>query len=774
MGILLCTPMLSQWKAAGVCHGFLLGVVLAQGTLCTPLLGQTNQTRLASEARFDLYATTNVLALQQVEILGGLGTLGRLPWMKPADQPRALSALFPITHFTSNELVVRFTPVEAGRVTLSLLGPYERIPTEKEAIYQADVLWDLIDVAGGQLVPESAALLRLPVRSWFRQRYDVGISVQARQPVTLRLVAHAAVPAGYEEPKPLSEPDPVATKLLQRFQHGVSLAYGNDLVRGGVGSDEDFAGIRREGFDHVRLSVAWQLQMGAGPEYPIHPELLARVEEILGRAARQELGVILGCQDYDGLYQNPGGELPRFLALWKQLEARFGGGAGPLAFELITPSSNRGSTPLLNPVYAATLKAIRGMSPQRLVWVSPGRLGSVSELSRLRLPEGDPFLVVSLHSREPELFTQQLAGGPGRPSGIRFPGPPDAPVSADSLAPLDLNLRDWMARYQAAPADRNPSGPSGIRGLARFAKEWSRRYGRPVYFSDWGCNRQIEASSRARYYGAWREALEREGLAWGIADWKQSNRYWDDSAGQPMVGLHEALFPGRPPVPPAVAAPAESSEPFRNAIKELRDLQKQIATDGRKSTEELAVLRQRAAEMQEEARRSRQGSRWVSGGLIVLAMGLLGLGLFVIRRRPQSLALEPLDLAAPVDAATGGAVAVRQGTMAHLARLMMDKLVMRLLSDRRETDKLQTQAARELAEMEQRLEQLRAPIQDRMRAYEKRIADLEEDLARKGEENRELIRTKIALTRERLASAQASGPVDEWKPSPMENFGVRE
>src|SRR6478736_988016 len=95
--------------------------------------------------------------------------------------------------------------------------------------------------------------------------------------------------------------------------------------------------------------------------------------------------------------------------------------------------------------------------------------------------------------------------------------------------------------------------------------------------------------------------------------------------------------------------------------------------------------------------------------------------------------------------------AIRSGVMAQLK----DKAVTSLAAQR--SDMLETQhaAALEMAELEKRLNELHAPLQDRLRAYESRITDLEKALAAKGEENRELIRAKIELMRKQLEAERA-------------------
>lgn len=90
--------------------------------------------------------------------------------------------------------------------------------------------------------------------------------------------------------------------------------------------------------------------------------------------------------------------------------------------------------------------------------------------------------------------------------------------------------------------------------------------------------------------------------------------------------------------------------------------------------------------------------------------------------------------------------AIRSGVMEQLK----EKAVSSLVSQRSDMMEAQHAAAAEMAELERRLNELATPLQDRLRAYESRIADLEKALAAKGDENRELIKAKIALMRKQL------------------------
>jgi len=98
---------------------------------------------------------------------------------------------------------------------------------------------------------------------------------------------------------------------------------------------------------------------------------------------------------------------------------------------------------------------------------------------------------------------------------------------------------------------------------------------------------------------------------------------------------------------------------------------------------------------------------------------------------------------------------LRSSLLPHLARWMSNELVQRLLLQRSEILTLHQKAEKEVADLAHRLDQLHAPLEDRLRAYEKRIAELETELAAKGEQNAELIKAKIEITRKRLAGERS-------------------
>lgn len=707
--------------------------------------------RLAPEARLDVYGTPEVVALQQPELLQGFGTVSRIGWLRKTEQNRAFSVTFPLTLFSTNEISLRFLPRGKGIVTISLLGFYEKVPQEKEALFQEEISWEAIELQGATFTPETLGLLRFPVRSWFRQRYELGIQVDRDTPVTMRFAARPVVPPTVETPTPLENQETPAHRSAKLLAKGISLIGTSDTVKQGLGNATARSGelqqIQREGFDHVRITLPWHALAGKAPEFRVSSEALARLDLLIAEAAKHNLAVVISWHDFDAFYADPAAEAARFKAVWSQVSSHYVDFPATIAYELLNPADNQADTPSLNPIYAEVIREIRRGSLARTVLCSPGRRGNPAELARLLPPEGERNWIASLSSREPEFFSQQAFGTPAlnRLSGIQFPGPAQPALPAESVAGLDLNVQEWLARYQRTPTDRNPCGPQPLLHQAQWAARWAEHYRRPVYFAELGCDSRIEPGSRARYYAAWRSALEESGLGWAVSDWGQLQRYWDGQTQQPLPGLRQALFPDRQPA----SAAAGNPESLQRALRQLEDLKSRLDTTERLSGKELDQLKARTSDAQRQAQQTHDLARWLMAGL--LALTLVVLISLLLRRKP---AAERLLALAALEESNDHRERGQKSLPPQLTEVLREKVVQRLLTDRHQDRLLHLCAAEELATLEQRLSDLQAPIEVRLNAYERKIQELEAELRQKGLENRELLETKIQLTKQRLVNVR--------------------
>jgi endoglucanase len=341
-----------------------------------------------------------------------------------------------------------------------------------------------------------------------------------------------------------------ATKL---FMHGVNLGNYLEVPPGenwAVTCDaREFAKMRAEGFDHVRVPVGWHHYTGPAPDYKISPAIFASADFVVTNALAAGLSVIINIHHFNEFTSNPPAYTDQFLAIWRQVAAHYQKFPGQLAFELLNEPKDAATTAVMNPVDARAIAEIRKTNPHRTLFVGPGHWNSIEELQNLVLPPDDN-VIVTVHCYSPAMFTHQGASWMGpdyATTNIFFPGPPARPVAISSGSKPWVVA--WLNDYNTLPADKNPCGPAAFAAKLKFARDWSDHYGRPVHLGEFGVNSRVDLASRARYLAAFRQELDAQRIGWCLWDWSAAFRYWDKQNNRPLPGLHEALF-GPPPVRP--------------------------------------------------------------------------------------------------------------------------------------------------------------------------------------------------------------------------------
>lgn len=153
---------------------------------------------------------------------------------------------------------------------------------------------------------------------------------------------------------------------------------------------------------------------------------------------------------------------------------------------------------------------------------------------------------------------------------------------------------------------------------------------------------------------------------------------------------------------------------------------------------------------------------WVIVGAVsTLALGVVMVFLIRSRRQNLALALVPESMGADAAVALRNDPIIRARLTEHLTKLLGQSLVQRLMVQRKSLLDENESATVQTGEITQRLEKVQSQMQERFRAYEVRIAALEKELASAEEQNRDLIRAKIALAKEELEAERARGP-ERW------------
>ena len=378
-----------------------------------------------------------------------------------------------------------------------------------------------------------------------------GLNATAKMPETVLAKARAVVPPDYDEMRRFAGRSTPAHRAAKKFLRGTNLGNYREAPPGrdwgAKYTDADFVHIKAEGFDHVRLPVAWHHYASNAPDFRLSDDIYSKADFLLTGALKHGLNVIVNIHHFDEFTSNPPGFTNKFYALWRQIAAHYAKFPDEVAFELLNEPKDAATTVVLNPIYAEAIRVIRETNPRRVIFVGPGKWNQVSELPNLRLPDNDENLIVTVHCYDPFNFTHQGATWTSSDvrglKGIVFPGPPAKPFVPDPATTLGRGTLDWLQRYNTLPTDNNPCSPLAFRRPMQQAKEWSDYYGRPVHIGEFGCYIGADVSSRARFYAEFRKVLDEFGLGWAMWDWKAGFRYWDDKTGQPAPGMREALFP---------------------------------------------------------------------------------------------------------------------------------------------------------------------------------------------------------------------------------------
>ena len=266
-----------------------------------PARAQPELAKMAATARFDVTGDARTGSLENGRIITGNGTMGRMNWVPEADQSRGYTINFAVTHVGWRSLAIEFTPKRSGIVTLTLMGPWEE--ASKGVIYREEVLWDEINAegakltgggfesslgrptvpwqsGGGSVVRQTAAVPAVAgscyARSWHNQTLFISFEVVGGRPVRISLHGRAVAPASFHEMRRIEGRSSPAHQAAKRFRRGANLA--NSLEAppgqdwGGHYTAADLRLIKNEGFDHVRIPVAWHHYTGPGPEFRIKPE----------------------------------------------------------------------------------------------------------------------------------------------------------------------------------------------------------------------------------------------------------------------------------------------------------------------------------------------------------------------------------------------------------------------------------------------------------------------------------------------------------------------
>lgn len=527
--------------------------------------------KMAESAQFEIIASSFGILTNEIQI-SPEGKIERFILVKDTKSYDALRIKFPINYYSWNKFSIRFFPQTDGEITLVLMAPYEE--NTNGVPFREENLWDAIEVEGGGLqngdfeevkgnqpagwvskggVANSGPLPPFSGRYYARTSFNRTLETKFRvkQGSTITITARArSLPAPVDEVmrRILSKTTP-AHSSAKKFSRGVNLTHYLEL-----NPEEkiftpylrsDFELIKSEGFDHIRIPVAWHYYANPQADYSLNIEIFNKVETLITNAFLNGLNVILCWANFQEFNSDPLKQTNMFFKVWKQISEFYNLYPSNLAFELIDSPPSSIDSKTLNLIYRKTIELIRGQNPERTLFIDAPE-SSIRFLGNLNLPYEENNLIVCVKMFEPVYFTHQGLTKSGLDlktmSGVVFPGPPEKPLTPKNFESLTEQIKKWLLNYNKLPADINPCSTNLVEYYLSIAKQWSEYSGRPIYISGFGASASADEKSRANYYSCVRKSLDKSNTGWAIYDWKFEFKYLDSAKNQPITGLHKALF----------------------------------------------------------------------------------------------------------------------------------------------------------------------------------------------------------------------------------------
>ena len=307
-------------------------------------------------------------------------------------------------------------------------------------------------------------------------------------------------------------------------------------------TEGDMTLIARLGFDHVRLPVVEeQLWDESGrPEV----EAFALLESALDWSAARGLPVIVDLHILRSHHFNEGEkplwtdprEQERFVDLWRQLSDRLESRPNDqVAYELMNEAVADDPEDW-NRLLARAFQAVREREPERTIVIGSNKWQQVETFDQLRIPEGDPNVLLSFHLYTPMALTHYGASWTkvGEYEGpVRYPG---EVVTEKDLAGLPDELVSAIRDGRGLYFDRSVLEEKLVKPLAL-----ARKANLPLYCGEWGALPSVPRADRLRWYRDFRSVLEKNGIGWAHWDYKGDFGVVDDDRSV-QVDLAQALL----------------------------------------------------------------------------------------------------------------------------------------------------------------------------------------------------------------------------------------
>ncbi|GAA0552216.1 glycoside hydrolase family 5 protein [Chitinophaga japonensis] len=318
-----------------------------------------------------------------------------------------------------------------------------------------------------------------------------------------------------------------------------SILQGNDRVN--YFTEKDVIYLANHGFDHIRLPIdeeeLWNMQQ----------EKVRSSFQLLHQAMQwcylHHLKVVIDLHTLRSrhyhtkekpLWNDPEAR-ERFLQCWRELSGELKRyPVSMLAYELLNePLAD--SAEQWNELLAEGIAVIREREPRRVIVISNNGKHDLGSFDGLRVPAGDPNILLSFHYYNPLILTFHLARGfrfDDYNGPVHYPGPTVTQKEMDAEPATIRNLITGSTK---------PYNREVIQSQLQPALQAAKRLQLPLYCGEWGCLNTVPKRDRLRWYKDVRRVLEDNNIAWSNWDYKSKGFGFMGEDGEVDKSLLRAL-----------------------------------------------------------------------------------------------------------------------------------------------------------------------------------------------------------------------------------------